>query len=181
MAEPEEVLQDAPTEELLEESPLDQLAEDTGMDPLAAPVPGESLTNDPDAPAPYETEPTFTDTDKAMEALFMNMTEDENIDGILDLIRAEMPLEDIAQVVLFGGFREGMYNPDLMLMMIEPTIYILIWLADYAGIEAVLYPEDEFDFAAEGEEVPRELAEQQLPTNISPTLLDKVKGQLEEK
>jgi hypothetical protein len=35
-----------------------------------------------------------------------------------------------------------MFNPDLMLLLLEPTIYILLYLADYANINnVVLYPE----------------------------------------
>jgi hypothetical protein len=113
-----------------------------GLDPLDTPTPGESLTSDPETPNPYEQPPKFTDQQEAVDDLFMRLTDEENIDHFLDLMRDGVPVEDIAQVALFEGFRQGMYTPDLMLMMIEPTIYILLYLADYAGIDnVVLSPE----------------------------------------
>jgi hypothetical protein len=44
----------------------------------------------------------------------------------------------IVQILLFKGFQEGKWSPDLMLLLIEPTIYIVMWLADQAGIDATL-------------------------------------------
>lgn len=114
-----------------------------GLDPLDVPTPGESLTTDPENPRAYERPPQFTDLNKAVDDLFMRMTSRDNIDQFLDLIRDGVPIENIAQVALFEGFRQGQFNPDLMLLMIEPTIYILLWLADYANInDVVLYPQD---------------------------------------
>ena len=37
---------------------------------------------------------------------------------------------------MFKGFQDGKWNPDLMLLLIEPSVYIIMWLADKAGIEA---------------------------------------------
>jgi hypothetical protein len=115
-----------------------------GMDPFDAPIPGESLTADPAMKAPYEQPPQFTSKDEAVEEIFMRMTDEEVIDEFLDLMRMGTPVEYIAQVVLFEGFRTGKFNPDLMLLLIEPVIYILLYLADYGGIDnVVLYPEDD--------------------------------------
>jgi hypothetical protein len=41
----------------------------------------------------------------------------------------------MAQVILYKGYTEGLWNPDLMLSLIEPTIYLLINIADYADIK----------------------------------------------
>jgi hypothetical protein len=113
-----------------------------GMDPFDVPTPGESLTSSPEASAPYEQAPKHTDLDEAVHDLFMAMTDEDLIDQFLDLMRDEVPVENIAQVALFEGFRQGMFNPDLMLLLLEPTIYILLYLADYANINnVVLYPE----------------------------------------
>ena len=115
-----------------------------GMDPLDTPTPGASLTDDPESARAYEQPPQFTEVEKATEDLFMRLTQKDNIDQFLDLMRDGMPVENIAQVVLFEGFRQGQFNPDLMLLMIEPTIYILLYLADYANIDnVVLHPQSD--------------------------------------
>lgn len=148
-----------------------------GLDPLSTPVPGESLTTNLDQKFPFEQPPVHTDVNEAVEDIFFRLTEEENMDEILNFMRAEIPLEDIAQIYLFSGFREGAFTPDLMLTLIEPTIYILIWMADYAGIEPVLAPEDEFDFGDEEGEV-TSLEELPVPESVPESLLAKIKTKL---
>ncbi len=148
-----------------------------GLDPLSMPVPGESLTANPDQKFPFEQPPVHTDVNEAVEDIFFRLTEKENMDEILNFMRAEIPLEDIAQIYLFSGFREGAFTPDLMLTLIEPTIYILIWMADYAGIDPVLAPEDEFDFGSEEGEV-TSLEELPVPESVPESLLTKIKTKL---
>lgn len=117
------------------------------IDPFDVPTPGASLTQSPESKQLWETPPKFTDPQAAIEEIFFRMTEDEeNLDNILDLMRNETPVEDIAQVLLYRGFTQGLWNPDMIVMLIEPTIYILLNLAEYAKIEAVIYPEDDTMF-----------------------------------
>ena len=69
---------------------------------------------------------------------------------LIKLIDSGQPLDEIAQVVLYRGYTQGMYSPDLMLMLIEPTLYLLIAIADYADIEDyVLYEGEDTDPDAE--------------------------------
>lgn len=171
----------------------DMQAQMGGMDPFDTPTPGESLTNSPDNPQPYEQPPKFTDQQKAIDELFMRMTDSENIDHFLDLMRDEVPVEDIAQIVLFEGFRQGMYTPDLMLLMIEPTIYILLYLADYAGIDNVVLAPGEGEASVgmagavsgkagemmqgegtEGESIQVGEKSVSRPESVSPSLLEKL-------
>lgn len=171
-----------------------------GLDPLSAPIPGESLTADPETRAPFEKPPEHTELQPAIEELFMRLTEGESIDDTLDLMRQGAPIESVAQVVLFEGFRQGKFNPDMMLLLVEPTIYILAFLANYAGIDAVLYPEEDFDNDEEGEmeflkgaeglsgipasELPQQITvgESVLsrPESVSPDLLQTIQGGGEE-
>jgi len=55
----------------------------------------------------------------------------------------------VAQIVLYDGFQKGMFNPDLLMLLIEPTMYILMALSEKAGIDDYkIYDdeeEDEFD------------------------------------
>jgi hypothetical protein len=64
----------------------------------------------------------------------------DNLRNLIDIIDDGIPLDEIAQVVLYKGYTEGVFNPDLMLLLIEPTLYLLIAIADYADInDYVLY------------------------------------------
>jgi hypothetical protein len=74
------------------------------------------------------------------------LTEKEKLIELIKIIDDGVGLDEIAQIILYKGYTEGQYNPDLMLLLIEPTIYLLISIADYAGIkDYVLYEGEEDD------------------------------------
>ena len=111
-----------------------------------APIPGESLTASPDTPNAWERPPLYTDENKAMQELYLLLTEKEKLIELIKIIDDGVGLDEIAQIILYKGYTEGQYNPDLMLLLIEPTIYLLISIADYAGIkDYVLYEGEEDD------------------------------------
>ena len=110
-----------------------------------APIPGESLTASPSTPNAWERPPQNTDEDRAMEELYLLLTEKERLTDLIKIIDDGVPIDEIAQVVLYRGYTQGHYNPDLMLMMIEPTIYLLIAIADYAEIKDYVLYEGEDD------------------------------------
>ena len=142
------------------------------------PIPGESLTQDPSTPQDWESAPDYNSVETFMDDLFNNVTGEEQMDGILDPIRKGVAIEDVAQMLLFQAFSSGKINPDLVLGAVEPTIYMLLGLAEYAGIEnTTLYPEDDMqDFDDEVAELEGATFEQ-LPTpkGISKGLLSKIK------
>ncbi len=109
------------------------------------PIPGESLTNSPDTPYPWEQATQFTELEPAIDALFIELTEPEAYHSIINLVDNKVPLGDIAQIVLTDGFQKGMWNPDLLMLLIEPTMYMIMALAEKAGImDAIVYQgEDE--------------------------------------
>ncbi len=116
-----------------------------GMDPFSAPIPGASLTQAKESPQPYETAPEIDSPEGVTRAVWQRLRDNEEaLDGILDSMRDGIPLEEIAQVMLFEGFRSGQFNPDVMLLSLEPVIYLLAFLANWAEIPAELYPEEDF-------------------------------------
>ena len=120
--------------------------EKANINPFNAPTPGESLTNSPDMPQAWERPPQFTEQDEAMEAIYLELTSDEALMPVIQMIDEGIPLDQIAQVVLYRGYTQGKFNPDLMLLLAEPTIYLLIAIADYADIkDYVLYEGEEDD------------------------------------
>jgi len=111
-----------------------------------APIPGESLTSSPDNAKSWERPSQYVNEDKAMEALYLLLTDQDKLPSLINLMDSGTPIDEIAQVILYQGYTAGQYNPDLMLSMIEPTIYLLIAIADYAEIkDYVLYEGEEDD------------------------------------
>lgn len=113
------------------------------------PVPGQSLTTDPESPAPYEKPPQFTSVHEASRDLFEFLVDPEIYSQTMELLIDEVPVMEIVQSSLFLGFREGKWNPDLMLMLVEPLAYIIIALAERVGIDPVIYIGEEEDEAQE--------------------------------
>ena len=117
--------------------------DEVGVNPFNAPVPGESLTSPSDMPKAWERPPQHSDVENAMEAIYMELTQEDTLRKLIDMIDSDVPLDEIAQVVLYKGYTEGKFNPDLMLLLIEPTLYLLISIADYGDVKNyTLYAEE---------------------------------------
>ena len=81
-----------------------------------------------------------------MKEIYLLLTEQDKLKQLINTIDDGVPLDEIAQVILYKGYTEGKYNPDLMLLLIEPTLYLLISIADYAEIkDYVLYTGEDND------------------------------------
>jgi len=87
-----------------------------GVNPFSSPTPGESLTTATDMPKSWERPPQYTDQGNAMEAVYMELTQIDNLRKLIDLIDEGTPLDEIAQVALYKGYTEGKWTPDLMLL-----------------------------------------------------------------
>lgn len=121
---------------------------------LARPVPGESLTNDPENPMPFEKAPEYTDLTTALEYYFATFTEEGTYDRLLEIIAGGTPIMDIVQLVLYQGFQEGLFNPDLMMMLAEPLAYMLAAFCEQENIEFVIQADDEEDRQEEEQSLP---------------------------
>ena len=102
---------------------------------MTRPIPGQSLTADPSNPSPFESAPEFTKKNDAIEEIFIKLTDEEIYPQVMGAIADKVPIIEMTQLLLTEGFRQGKWNPDLFLMLIEPTAYIIMALSDRAGIE----------------------------------------------
>ena len=106
-------------------------------------LPGQSLTNSPDQPYNWERPVEFSNPKETMMYVFENLTVPETTANILLSISNGVGVIDIASVVLYTGFLEGKWNPDLMLILMEPTMYMIMALAEKAEIDYVLETGDD--------------------------------------
>ena len=116
---------------------------------LDRPIPGQSLTNNPDNPMPFEQPPEYTDLTTALEYYFATFTEEGTYERILEIIASGTPIMDIVQLVLYQGFQDGLFNPDLMMMLAEPLAYMLAAFCEQENIEFVIQADDEEDMEEE--------------------------------
>ena len=108
------------------------------------PVAGQSLTNSPEQKYPWEGPTKYNSVQPAVEAIFVELTEDQAYMAVMQLVANDLPIGDIAQVILYDGFTKGMWNPDLLLLLIEPVMYMVLALAEQAGFpDPTLYRGEE--------------------------------------
>ena len=113
------------------------------------PIPGQSLTSNPDEPRPFESPPEFTNFKEALDYTVGELLEEEAYMSIVGAIDDGVPIIDLVMQITYVGFREGKWNPDLMMMLVEPLIYTLMALAEKADIEYRIDDEDEEDEPAD--------------------------------
>tara|TARA_R100000152_G_C6781981_1_gene217857 strand:- start:3690 stop:4259 length:570 start_codon:yes stop_codon:yes gene_type:complete len=106
------------------------------------PIPGQSLTADPSDPAPYERPPEFTNPHEAVRSIWSNLIEEDTYVDIIRLLDNKVPLLDLVKGMLFIGFQEGKWDSNLMMLLAEPLIYMLLALAERAGVEPIFEDED---------------------------------------
>jgi hypothetical protein len=168
-------------------------------------IPGQSLTNAPEEPYNWEKPAEFTNPRETMLYIFETLTVPETTTNILLSLNNGVGVIDIASTVLYSGFLEGKWNPDLMTLMMEPTMYMIIALAEKADIpysleagddeEAqVMSPDKQIETLQSGvnefdrirkqamtkinpQSVPEEIKQAIEETEIPQSLLDKVEKQ----
>lgn len=119
--------------------------EELYVPPFEKPIPGESLTNNPENPAPFESPPEITKQSDGINTLFLMVTDEDVYPELMNSIRNKVPLSEIAQYVLFEGFTQGKWNPDMVLLLFEPLVYMLMGLSEKIQLEYVLYPGEDKD------------------------------------
>ena len=134
------------------------------------PISGQALTNSPEAPYDWEKPPVYTTVPEAAMGIFVEMTKEENFMPLVEALSAGFPVVDMANLILYRGFQKGQFSPDLMLLLIEPVIYILLALAEKAGIgDVVGYDGEEDDDQGDPKEQVKTLREMKQALQLGST------------
>tara|TARA_R100001460_G_C3551622_1_gene175192 strand:+ start:47 stop:709 length:663 start_codon:yes stop_codon:yes gene_type:complete len=153
------------------------------IDVFSSPTPGESLTKSPDEKFPWESAPEFTSVQPFMEEIFLQLTDEEPYIELLGLLMRKTPVDDITQVLLYKAMSSGKINPDLMLLLIEPVMYLIIAIAENSDIEPVIYEGEDIDemdeesaqmYVNKSKEMKDMKPEKIRKSSVEPSLLAKV-------
>ena len=106
-------------------------------------TPGESLTSNPDEPKNWEQPPEYTNIQDALEDVLSLLIEEKTYVSIVGAIGKGIPISDVVQQILYIGFTQGKWNPDMMLLLIEPLMYLVMSLCEKAGVKYTLYRGEE--------------------------------------
>jgi len=99
-----------------------------------APIPGQSLTDTP-GNYPWEHSPNINKVEDAMMYLMERFTEEENAENLASMLKAGIPVEAIARVILFAGFTEGKWSVDLAVLIGEPLMKLIAAVGARLGIK----------------------------------------------
>ena len=110
--------------------------------PFQGPIPGQSLTNSPDTQQSWEQPPRTTSIKEARELMFLEILKEENLQTIIVLMNDGMSISQLTEMLLFIGFTKGQFNADLMMLLAEPTMYMLLAIAEAVGIEPPINRDD---------------------------------------
>ena len=174
-----------------------------GLDELVSlsaqgrPIPGQSLTNNPDSKYPWESPPTLTNPREALDSIVAEIMQPEAVKNIVNALAKGGAVGDIGSAILYAKFTEGEISIDTMMLLAEPIMYTIMAIGEEANIKYNIEGNDldEFDEEDERENIDNKINEfrtavsdiknqttQKLKptvdTNVVPqNILDKVKEQ----
>ena len=114
---------------------MDQYKE--GQDnPFDAPIPGQGLTDNP-GNYPWEHPPQYTDTSEAADYVWDRLHQPEFAEQVIAMLDAGIPVEAIGRIILFAGFSEGKWTPDVAFIIAEPVMKMIASIGIKAGVENI--------------------------------------------
>ncbi len=123
---------------------LDELV---NLSSKGAVIPGQSLTNSPENPYPWETPPEFANPREALDDIVGSLMQPEAMKNIVDALAKGGAVADIGTAILYAKFNEGKITPDVMMMLAEPVMYTIMAIGEEANIQYNIEGNDldEFD------------------------------------
>jgi|TARA_R100001086_G_C11807175_1_gene250456 hypothetical protein len=106
------------------------------QNPFDTPVPGQSLT---DAPGnyPWEHSPQHASVEDATHEIWKGLHKKEVLDNIVVLLDSGLTVEEIVKVIIFSGFVEGKFNPDVGILLTPIIFQMVAAIGKKAGVENI--------------------------------------------
>ena len=98
------------------------------------PIPGQSLTKTPGL-YPWDKPPRLNTSEEALEYYIDKFDDDANGAQLLSLLEAGIPVSTLVDSLLLAGFAEGLYTPDVAVLLGEDLGMFMMYLADQAEIQ----------------------------------------------
>jgi len=112
---------------------MDQFKE-APNNPFDAPVPGQGMTDKP-GNYPWEHPPQYTDTMEATEFVWDKLTEPQFAEQVIGMLDAGIPVEAIGRIIVFSGFSEGKWTPDVAFIITEPIMKMIATIGIQGGVK----------------------------------------------
>ena len=111
--------------------------------PFDAPIPGQSLTDEP-GNYPWEHPPKTTDPQDALNKFWDRLTDPEVAEEMIIMMEAGVPIEALARILTFTGVAEGEFTPDVGFLTIEPLMKMLAAIGMRAGVKNLIISLEDF-------------------------------------
>ena len=135
-------------------------------------IPGQSLVNDPSQPYAWEQPPEFANPKDALDYMTGLIFQPEAMKEIVQALANGAAVADIAMVMLYTKFTEGKFNPDVLMLLAEPVMYVVMAIGEEANIKYNI--EDSNDLDQLDEEDNQEEFDEQI--NKFRTVFDDIKN-----
>ena len=112
---------------------MDQFKE-APNNPFDAPVPGQGMTDKP-GNYPWEHPPQYTDTMEATEFVWDKLTQPQFAEQVIGMLDAGIPVEAIGRIIVFSGFSEGKWTPDVAFIITEPIMKMIATIGIQGGVK----------------------------------------------
>jgi hypothetical protein len=114
---------------------MDQFKE-ADNNPFDAPVPGQGLTDKP-GNYPWEHPPQYTDTSEAADYVWDKLTQPQFAEQVIAMLDAGIPVEAIGRIIIFTGFAEGKWTPDVAFIITEPVMKMIAAVGIHGGVKRI--------------------------------------------
>ena len=102
--------------------------------PFDTPIPGQSLTDTP-GNYPWEHAPLITDPEQATEFIWDRLHKPEFAEQVIAMLDAGIPVEAIGRIIIFAGFTEGKWTPDVAFIIAEPVMKMIATVGMLGGVK----------------------------------------------
>lgn len=121
-------------QDLQQAQPTQQFNHGLKYNPLDAAIPGQSLTDTP-GNAPWEHPPQYTNPSEAADMVYKQLMRPTNLKQIILMLHKGIPAEALTRTILFSGFMDGKWTPDMAMLIAKPILAMLVGIGARAGIE----------------------------------------------
>jgi len=115
-------------------------------------IPGQSLTNNRGQKYPWDQPPRFVNRREAEMFILGELTKKEIFIALIDSITDGVPIDMLVKVYLLSGFSRGLWDVDLMTLLIESVGFMMMGLAEKVGVSYKLYAEEEEESVDDSEQ-----------------------------
>lgn len=109
---------------------------------LNAPIPGQSLTNEP-GNVPWEQPPQMVDLDEVAKYYIERLSEPEGVDAVSGLLRSGTPALEVAKTLMRFSVMKGLHTVDLGMIAVPVIVEMVKSIGDIEDIDYFVMSEDE--------------------------------------